>query len=289
MHPKIQFTKMQGTGNDFIVVDAINQRWEVTDTGAVAAALCDRHFGIGADGLILVLPSQTQDFKMRIFNADGSEPEMCGNGIRCFAKFVHDAGLSDLDVFSVETMAGPIVPALLKQDGVVVGVEVDMGEPRLQRKDIPMGFGDQTNRVVNEPLAIQGEHFLITGVSMGNPHAVIFCPDLSQVVVADLGPQIEIHPLFPEKTNVEFVQIISATEAKMQVWERGSGETLACGTGACAVLVAGVLTQRLSRKATIHLPGGSLGIEWQESNNHVIMSGPVKTVFTGQFSLNMPN
>ncbi len=279
----LRFTKLHGLGNDFIIIDAINQRIVESAIQARAAALCDRHFGIGADGVILVLPSTQADFKMRIFNADGSEPQMCGNGIRCFAKFVFEEGLTDKEVFSVETLAGPIVPALIRENGNVVAVEVDMGAPILERAKIPVAKGDPTARVIQEPLQVDGQSFTFTAVSMGNPHAVIFVDNLEEIDLEKVGPLCESHPLFPERVNTEFVQVLSPQEAVMRVWERGSGETLACGTGACAILVAGVLNGLLSHKATIHLPGGELKIEWVKSDGHVMMTGPASHVFSGEF------
>jgi len=282
MKHTIHFSKMHGLGNDFIVVDAINQRLEGLDLPELAVNLCDRNFGIGADGLMLVLPSQDCDFKMRIFNADGSEPQMCGNGIRCFAKFVHDRHLSDKEVFSVETLAGVIVPALLIKEGRVEAIEVDMGPSILERGKIPVSGGNASDRVISQPIEVAGKTYQFTAVSMGNPHAVIFVDDLKAIDLEEVGPLFEHHPLFPERVNVEFVQVINPKEAVMMVWERGSGETLACGTGACAITVAGVLNNVLDRRALIHLPGGDLTIEWQASDNHVMMTGPATLVFEGQ-------
>ena len=280
MKKPLYFTKMHGLGNDFILVDGLNQRVDVLTLESLAKQLCDRHFGIGADGLIVVLKSDHSDFKMRIFNSDGSEPQMCGNGIRCFAKFVHDNKLTDKEVFSVETLAGVIIPALLLKDGEVTGVEVDMGPAILERSRIPM-LGDQSDSVVHEPVAIQGETYHVTCVSMGNPHAVIFMESVEDLDIEVVGPQFEGHRLFPERINTEFVQILNKQEAVMRVWERGAGETLACGTGACAVTVAGVLNGLLDRKVLVHLPGGDLIIEWLEEG-HVMMTGPATTVFTGE-------
>jgi diaminopimelate epimerase len=281
MRQKIQFNKMHGLGNDFVVIDAIRQRLDI-DYAQFSQAACDRHFGIGADGVIFVLPSDHSDIRMRIFNADGSEPQMCGNGIRCFARFVYEEGLVQKEVMSVETLAGVIVPSLLLVDGHVTGVEVDMGEPRLRRAEIPMLGEAPESSVIAAPIDVDGQSYTITAVSMGNPHAVVFVPDTESIAIDTLGPRFENHPLFPERTNTEFVQIISKTEAIMRVWERGSGETLACGTGACAVVVAGVQNGFLDRKATVHLPGGDLLIEWQKSDNHVIMTGPASLVFKGE-------
>lgn len=284
MSQKIQFSKLHGLGNDFVVINALSQRVDVAAIRALTPELCDRHFGIGADGVILVSPSATADFKMTIFNADGSEPETCGNGLRCFAKFIHDDRVTDKDVFSVETGAGTVIPALIKQNGAVSAVEVDMGAPILNPPDIPV-TGITKSVSVNEPILVNGREFIMTCVSMGNPHAVIFVPDLKELDIETLGPAFERHPRFPKGVNTEFVQVMSRSEAVMIVWERGAGETLACGTGACAVTVAGVLTGQLDRKALIHLPGGDLTIEWQESDNHVSMVGPAELVYRGEFLL----
>lgn len=280
MKKPIYFTKMHGLGNDFIVVDGINQRLNGLDFEALAQHLCDRHFGIGADGLVLVLKSDHSDFKMRIFNTDGSEPQMCGNGIRCFAKFVHDHKLTDKEVFSVETLAGVIVPALILKEGEVKAIEVDMGPAILERNRIPM-LGHGQGHVIKEPVDVEGQTFEVTAVSMGNPHAVVFMESVEELDIEILGPQFENHTLFPERTNTEFVQILNKQEAIMRVWERGAGETLACGTGACAVAVAGVLNGLLDRKVLVHLPGGDLTIEWLPQG-HVVMTGPAITVFTGE-------
>jgi diaminopimelate epimerase len=272
---------MQGLGNDFIILDAINQRLENLDFAKLSQDLCDRNFGVGADGLILVLTSEQCDFKMRIFNADGSEPEMCGNGIRCFSRFVYEQKLTEKDVFSVETLAGTIVPALIIQDGEVNAVEVDMGKPVLAPTEIPVKNFSGKN-VIAQPLEIAGQTFTFTAVSMGNPHAIFLVDDLKRLDIDKFGPLLENHPYFPNRTNVEFVQILSRNEAILIVWERGAGKTLACGTGACASVVAGILNQQLDRKVVMHLPGGDLSIEWQKSDDHVIMNGAAETVFKGE-------
>jgi diaminopimelate epimerase len=272
---KLPFTKYQGTGNDFIVVDGLSGLpgldWE-----AAAKRLCDRHYGIGGDGLILVMPGEAAPYKMVIYNADGSIPEMCGNGLRCFVRFLEDKGLAPSGSFPVETGAGVLKPEILA-DG---RIRIDMGPPILERSRIPMG-GPRTSQVVDEPVKVGEQTFAVTAVSMGNPHAVIFVADVDAVPLAEWGPPLETHPLFPAKANIEFVQVLSPTEARMRVWERGAGPTLACGTGACAVLVAGVQTDRLSPEAVIHLPGGSLDIEWA-ADNHVFMTGPAEFVFAGE-------
>ncbi len=275
---------MHGLGNDFIIIDAINQRVDEPDLESLSRQLCDRRFGVGADGVILGLTSKTSDFKMRIFNSDGSEPEMCGNGIRCFSKFLYENHLTEKDVFSVETMAGIIVPALIIRNGTVEGVEVDMGVPVLERNYIPM-TGPYGEKVIGEPLKLKGKTFVITSVSMGNPHVVIFVDNLKDMEGDKWGPLLENHEYFPERVNVEFAQILNPKEIVAKVWERGAGETMACGTGACAILVAGVLNQKCERAATIHLPGGALSIEWQEADNHIMMAGPAAFVFRGEVEI----
>ncbi|MEI7833262.1 MAG: diaminopimelate epimerase [bacterium] len=273
----MNFTKMHGLGNDFIVVDCLRGE-HVAELVEATVRLCDRHRGIGADGLILVLPATDADFRMRIINSDGSEPEMCGNGIRCFAKFLYDTGLTTNTTLAIATLAGMIGAELTVTDGKVSAVRVDMGIPRLERVDIPM-IGD-TGEVVDEPLQVLGRTFSTTAVSMGNPHAVTFVEDVERFPLEQYGPLVENHPSFPRKTNAEFVEVISPTHLRMRVWERGAGITQACGTGACATLVAAVLTNRAERTATVELPGGPLHISW-DVNEHVYMTGPAVAVFTG--------
>jgi len=263
---------MHGAGNDFVVIDARKTGLAGTDHAKLAARLCDRHFGIGADGLLLVMDSDKADYRMRIFNPDGSEPEMCGNGIRCFAKYVWDSSREKKDVISVETLAGIIVPAVIAKNGVAVGAEVDMGEPK-HAKD---------PRVT---LKISGKSIEATEVSMGNPHCVIFVDDVARVNLPDLGPAIENHERFPKKTNVEFVQVIKENEITVRVWERGAGETLACGTGACASVVAGSLSGRTAGRVLVHLPGGDLDVEWEREDGHVALRGPAELVFEGKISI----
>lgn len=277
----MNFTKMHGLGNDFVVVEVAS--WEDADRlQPYAELVCDRHFGIGADGLVAIGRDNEMDIFMRIFNSDGSEPEMCGNGIRCVAKYVYEHGWIDKYDISVRTLAGPIYPVVNVINGQVLNVTVDMGEPILEADLIPMR--SQGNATKVQATTSSGE-FQITGVSMGNPHAVIFVPDINLVPVAVWGPELEIHSLFPAKTNVEFVQVISPRELIMRVWERGAGITMACGTGACATLVASVLNEHSDRAATIHLLGGDLYIEWDSANNHVYMTGPATEVFSGNIIL----
>ena len=271
---KIAFTKMHGTGNDFIVIDCRDQTpgARLSDLSELSRRLCDRRFGIGADQLLLLETSQTSDFAMRIFNADGSEVEMCGNGIRCLAKYIWDRGFSDKDILEIKTPAGVIRP---ERAGEMV--KVDMGEPVLDGRLIPVALDGQ---IINKPLAIADRELAVTCVSMGNPHAVIVVDNVEAFDVRRYGPVIEHHPLFPKRTNVEFIQVLGPENIRMRVWERGSGETLACGTGASAVGVAANLLGLTRKKTTIHLLGGDLQIEWG-GNNHVYMTGPAVDVFEG--------
>ncbi|KKM12911.1 diaminopimelate epimerase [Clostridiales bacterium PH28_bin88] len=279
----MRFSKMHGLGNDFVLINAMEAR-DLGDLNELAKRMCDRHFGIGADGLILVLPSGKADVRMRIFNSDGSEPEMCGNGIRCFAKYVYEQGIVQKEEIRVETLAGIMVPKLIMESDQITGVRVDMGEPILERRLVPMG-GEGPSPVVDEPLAVGNQTFNVTAVSMGNPHCVIFVPEVEAIPLETLGPRLETHPSFPRKTNVEFVQALGPGEVKMRVWERGAGPTLACGTGACAVGVAGVLNGKTNRRVSVHLTAGDMDIHWDEKDNHVYMTGPAVEVFCGEFLL----
>ncbi|MFZ2331227.1 MAG: diaminopimelate epimerase [Atribacterota bacterium] len=287
---EFDFTKMHGTGNDFIIMDFHSKTFpDGLDFNDMARKICDRHFGIGADGLILILPSDKYDFNMRIFNANGSEAQMCGNGIRCLAKYAYENKLTNKDVFSVETLAGVIIPELIFEEqkiGVIKGVRVDMGKPHLTKKDIPM-IGNPDRQVINEIISLgNGQYFRITCVSMGNPHCVIFTEDVDSCKVSEIGPIIENYHLFPEKTNVEFVQPLNDHEIKLRVWERGVGETMACGTGASAAVVAGVLNKRINNRAEVYLKGGNLQIEWVGGmEGHVFMTGPAISVFSGIVSI----
>lgn len=277
----MKFTKMHGLGNDFVLVDGAKEKLP-EDLGALSQKLCDRHFGIGADGLVVILPSQIADVKMRIFNSDGSEPEMCGNVIRCFARLVYDLNIIRKHTIKVETLAGIIVPELIFSRDQIVSVRVDMGEPRLDRSLIPMEGAP--GKVVDEAVQVDGNTYKVTCVSMGNPHCITFVSNVDDVPLADIGPKLETHPLFPRKTNVEFIHVLNKDEVNMRVWERGAGETLACGTGACATAVACVLNGLTNRAITVHLAGGDLHIEWAE-NNHVYMTGPGQYVFTGDIEI----
>ncbi|MGB9803020.1 diaminopimelate epimerase [Desulfofundulus sp.] len=277
----MQFFKVHGLGNDFILIDLIrNEDWsDGVDLSETARQLCHRNFGIGADGLVLVRKSSRADAFMQIINADGSEAEMCGNAIRCVARYLYERGGIKKEVLRVETRAGVMVLRLVLEGRRLAAVRVDMGIPRLQRQEIPM-IGPP-GRVLNEPLVLEGQTFHITAVSMGNPHCILFVPDVEQVDIYYLGPKLEKHPLFPRKTNVEFVQVLNRGEVRVRVWERGAGPTLACGTGACATVVAGVLNNYTDRVVKVHLPGGTLLIEWME-DEHLYMTGPAEEVFCGQ-------
>ena len=279
---KIEFTKWQGCGNDFVLIDCLEKTLDM-DKALLGKRLCDRHYGIGADGLLLVEPSTKADFAMCIINADGSEAEMCGNGIRCFARYLYDFKRTEKEEFTVETGAGILLPKLQLEEGQVSGIRVDMGEPILSGEDIPVkGFG--SSRVIDEPLIVQGQEYRMTCVSMGNPHCVIFVEDADSFPIGKLGSFFEHHAAFPRKTNTEFVTVQDPRHLRMRVWERGAAVTLACGTGSCATLVAGVLTGRTERKAQIRLDGGTLLVEWAE-DNHVFMTGPAERIFAGSLEV----
>ena len=276
----MKFTKMHGIGNDYIYIDCFQQ--QVADPEEFARRASDRHFGIGSDGLILILPSQVADVRMRMFNADGSESEMCGNGIRCVAKYAYDHGLVRKTALQVETGNGVLdLQLFLGSDGLVAKVRVNMGLPILQRAAIPM-TGPATETAVLVPFVVAGHTLELTCVSMGNPHAVVYVDDVAAFPVTEIGPQIETSDWFPRRTNIEFVQIVSRTEVIQRTWERGAGETLACGTGASAVTVAGVLTGKTERKILNHLRGGELELEWLD-NGPVLMTGPAVEVFSGEY------
>ena len=278
----MKFTKMQGAGNDYVYVNCFEET--VQDPAAVAIKVSNRNFGIGSDGLILIMPSEVADVKMRMFNSDGSESEMCGNGIRCVAKYAYDHGIVAKKEISAETGAGVLTLQLVTGAGdKVIKVRVNMGPPRLTRKEIPM-LGNPDDKVLGEPLNILHSTFNITCASMGNPHCVIFVDDVANFPVEKYGPLIENHELFPRRTNVEFVQIISRTEVRQRTWERGAGETLACGTGSSAVTAACVLNGLTERSILNHLSGGDLEMEWGADGN-IYMTGPAVEVFTGEISL----
>ncbi len=280
----LSFTKMHGAGNDYVYVDCFAHETPA-DPSAVAIAVSDRNKGIGGDGLILICPSDIADAQMRMFNSDGSESEMCGNGLRCVAKYVYDHGIAAKDNLKIETGAGVLSVELFVENGKVDGVKVDMGEPILTPATVPTKLlaADQNpdSPVVALPLEFDGHKLEVTCVSMGNPHCIIFVDKATDELVLNVGPKIENDPRFPSRINVEFVEIISRDEVRQRTWERGSGETLACGTGASAVSVAGVLTGKTNRKITNHLLGGTLTLEWIEETNHVFMTGPATEVFSG--------
>jgi diaminopimelate epimerase len=275
----IAFSKYQGLGNDFILIDNRHRDTPIIEPAA-AIIWCDRHFGIGGDGVIFVLPGQNgADYTMRIFNSDGSEPEMCGNGIRCMAKFIADLeGKTDLVTYKIHTLAGTITPDVLS-DG---NVRVDMGEPRLSAAEIPTTLGNSGNRVIDRSIEVDGKSWTVTCVSMGNPHCLTFVEDANAIDLGTIGSKFEHHSAFPQRTNTEFVQVIRPDYVRMRVWERGAGATLACGTGACATVVAGVLTGKCDRLCTVELPGGCLQIEWSQADNRVYMTGPAELVFKGE-------
>ncbi|WP_459555862.1 diaminopimelate epimerase [Lacunimicrobium album] len=274
----MKFTKMHGLGNDYVYVNAFEEKL-TGDLPKLAIAVSNRHKGIGSDGLILIEPSEVADARMRMFNADGSESEMCGNGIRCVAKYVYDHGIAQKDRLKIETGAGILTLDLTIKNGLVELVRVDMGRPILASKDIPTTLpGDPP---VNVGLDVDGKSIRVTCVSMGNPHCITYVDELTDEWVLGIGPKVERHMAFPRRVNAEFIQVLSRKEVNMRVWERGSGETQACGTGACAVCVAGVLTGKTDHNLLIHLPGGDLKLEWDISTDHVFMTGPATEVYTG--------
>ena len=281
----MKFTKMHGLGNDYVYVNGFAET--VADPARTAQIVSDRHFGIGGDGLILILPSDKADVRMRMFNADGSESEMCGNGVRCVAKYAFDHGLTKNNPMKVQTGRGVLTLALDVHEGKARRVTVNMGEPILPLAEVPVDAGKVVKadhaHEYRLSMAAGDELLTATFVSMGNPHAVIFTPDVKSIDLDRLGPLVERHPAFPRRINAHWVTVHSRSELTMRTWERGSGITLACGTGACAVAVAGVLTGRSGRKVLAHLPGGDLELEWRESDNCVYMTGPATEVFSGEW------
>lgn len=275
---KLKFTKMHGAGNDYIYMNGFVQ--EIENPSALAIRLSNRNFGIGSDGLVLILPSENADFRMQMFNSDGSEAEMCGNASRCVGKYVYDNGLTTKKEIALETKAGVKYITLLEGDEKARKVTVNMGEPILDPVQIPVKVDKEP--VLNFPLDIDGKIWEISCVSMGNPHAVVFTTGIKELDLPVIGPKFEKHPIFPRKTNTEFIEVVDRKTLNMRVWERGAGETLACGTGACAAAVAAILNGYCDRKITIHLIGGDLEIEWDEQNNHVYMTGEAVTVFEGE-------
>ena len=279
----LKFTKMHGLGNDYVYMDAINQNIE--NRAELAKFVSDRHFGIGSDGLILICPSEVADFKMQMFNSDGSEAEMCGNGIRCVGKFVYDKGLTNKTTISIETLAGIKVLEMQEEQGKIKLVKVDMGEPILEPERIPVKSEEYP--VTNLKLNAENREFVFSCVSMGNPHAITFIKeDVNTFDICKYGKILENDEAFPNRANIEFVNVLDEKTLKMRVWERGAGETLACGTGACGVAVAAILNNYTQRKVKVKLLGGDLEIEWNKEDNHVYMTGPATTVFEGQIFLN---
>ncbi len=281
----MQFTKMHGAGNDYVYVDCFSQP-QPEDPAELARQISDRHLGVGGDGLVLICPSEVADARMRMFNADGSEAEMCGNAIRCVAKYLYDHGIRPQPRLAIETGRGVLSLDLEIQDGLVTRARVDMGPPILDPAQVPTTLraaGDDPRApAINVPLDVAGRRLTVSCVSMGNPHCITFVDTLSDDWVHRVGPQVEVDPHFPRKVNAEFVEVISPSELRMRVWERGSGETLACGTGAAAVCVAGVLSGRTERRVLIHLLGGDLELEWAE-DGHVYKTGPAVEVFQGHW------
>lgn len=277
----MKFTKMQGLGNDYVYVNCFEEK--VENPSELAVKVSDRHFGIGSDGLILIRPSEVADFRMTMFNADGSESEMCGNGIRCVGKYVYDYGLTDKTEVSVETLAGIKYLKFLIKDGKVDMVTVNMGEPILKPELVPVvGEGDA---VIDSPIEVDGKEYKMTCVSMGNPHSVVFVDDVDNFPLHEVGPLFEHHKAFPRRVNAEFCQVIDRTHAKMRVWERGTGETLACGTGTCATAVACILNGKTEDEVTITLLGGDLIIRWDREENVIYMTGPARVVFDGEIDV----
>ncbi len=274
----MRFTKMHGLGNDYIYFNCMKECPD--DPEDLSKRLSDRHFGIGSDGLVLIMPSEVADFRMRMFNSDGSEAEMCGNASRCVGKYVYDNGLTDKTALTLETLAGIKKLWLTVEDGRVEQVRVDMGEPVLKPANIPVQSTKEL--FISEPVTIKDRVFHVTCVSMGNPHAVAYIDNVDGFPLEVYGPVMETHELYPRKINSEFVEVIDRKTLKMRVWERGAGETLACGTGACAVTVATVLNGLCDRKVTVKLLGGDLTVEWNENDNHVYMTGPAVKVFEGE-------
>ena len=271
------FTKMHGLGNDYVCINCFRER--VEDPPGFARTLCDRHYGIGADGLILICPSKVSDFKMEIYNSDGSVAGMCGNGIRCLGKYVYDYRLTGKETLSIETKSGIRNMHLHIQDGKACGAMVDMGVPRLNAHSIPIL--SEKDLVINDPIEVQEKNYRMTGISMGNPHAVIFSEEINGISLEETGRELEFHPRFPERANIEFCHVTARIRMEIRVWERGVGETLACGTGACAAVVASVLNDLTDEEVIVKLLGGELSVRWDRKVNHVFLEGPAVKVFDG--------
>lgn len=277
---EIRFVKSEGAGNDFVIVDELDTNYNLS--AQKIRKMCDRHFGVGADGLLLARPSSAADFQMLFFNPDGSQAEMCGNGIRCFGKYLYDHGRTKKEEIIIETKSGFRVLTLEVAHGDVASAKVDMGKPSFIARMVPVETG--TTEFVDVPLKVNGSELKATCLSMGNPHCVVFVDSLDNYPVAEFGPKMEILPIFPEKINTEFVQVISRREIKLKVWERGAGLTLACGTGACAAVAASVKKGLTDRTVSVNLPGGSLQVQWSESGS-IYLSGPASEVFSGTIKL----
>lgn len=271
------FTKMHGLGNDYVCINCFRER--VEDPSGFARTLCDRHYGIGADGLILICPSKVSDFKMEIYNSDGSVAGMCGNGIRCLGKYVYDYRLTGKETLSIETKSGIRNMHLHIQDGKACGAMVDMGVPRLNAHSIPIL--SEKDLVINDPIEVQKKNYRMTGISMGNPHAVIFLEEINGISLEETGRELEFHPRFPERANIEFCHVTARDRMEIRVWERVVGETLACGTGACAAVVASVLNDLTDEEVIVKLLGGELSVRWDRKVNHVFLEGPAVKVFDG--------
>lgn len=283
---KIEFTKMHGCGNDYVYIDSVKNPVRVADKAELARMVSDRHFGIGSDGLIFVNSSKIADFEMEMYNADGSRSEMCGNGIRCVAKLVYDKGYTDGENFTIESMGKIKYIKIYGKDGVAESVKVDMGEPILEPIRIPVDV--EGDRAIAVPIEVDGATYEMTCVSMGNPHAVVFLDEtkdepskVTSLEIEKIGPKFENHKVFPNRVNTEFVNVIDRSQVEMRVWERGTGETLACGTGCCATTVACILNGKTDREITINVLGGKIRVKWDESDNHIYMTGPATKVFDG--------
>ena len=277
----MKFTKMQGIGNDYIYINCFEEK--VENPSELSIKLSERRFGIGSDGIILIAPSDTADCRMDIYNADGSRAMMCGNGIRCVGKYVYERGIAKKDVLKIDTMSGVKTLFLDILDGKVKSLKVDMGKPSLNTADIPVVLNKE--EVINEPIVVDGQEYRITCVSMGNPHCVLFVDDVNKIDIEKIGPEFECNEIFPQRANIEFVQVLNQNEIKMRVWERGSGETWGCGTGACAVAVACAVNEKTGRATTVHLKGGDLNIDWDEKTSSVFMRGPAEFVFDGTIEI----
>ena len=275
----MKFTKMHGCGNDYVYVNGFTEK--IADKPAFVKAVSDRHFGVGGDGAIFINPSEEADFEMEMYNADGTRAEMCGNGIRCVAKYVYDKGLTDKEQISIVSFGNVKYVDLYVKEGLVSSVRVNMGEPILEAEKVPVISA--MKRSVDEPVTVNGKEYRMTCVSMGNPHAVVFMEDVANLDIASVGSLFENHQVFPNRTNTEFVEVVDRTHVNMRVWERGTGETLACGTGCCATVVAGVLNGLTEEKVTVRVLGGEIEIQWDREENLVYMTGPAATVFEGEF------